>query len=103
MAAIVIALQQKEVQGFKCLGFLFEKEDCLLALKYSFLYINLPPTCTIKCPDSILKLDQKNKRRNLELPLLSWARHFSYFPCPLSVSHLEMNKLWQFIFLFVIR
>lgn len=47
-------------------GFIWrKKEDCLLALKYSFLrvlYVHIfPLTFIIKCPDSILELDKREK------------------------------------------
>lgn len=64
MAAVVIALQWKVTQYFTV--FIWrKKEDCLLALKYSFLcvlYVHIfPLTFIIKCPDSILEPDKREE------------------------------------------
>lgn len=91
MAAVVIALQWKVTQYF--MVFIWrKKEDCLLALKYSFLcvlYVHIfPLTFIIKCPDSILEPDKERKTSCLELQLLVWTKKFSDWLCPLNVSHM---------------
>lgn len=72
-----------------------KREDCSSALKYSFLYILyvhiFPLTLTIKCPNSILKLDQREQEKLSRVAISGLDNIFLMLSCPINESHIRID------------